>query len=361
MIAHTVNRQSGLETGAAAGDQRRGNAHAGRDRRVVPERLPIGQQLMAGGRAVTVEDLVLLKAAAVIEILHAGEMIHLRQKGVVAEGVRRKVDLEILHAPFFGKVLPGIGNMPQHGLGIGHIVVCLHPRGRGAFPAAFPDALLDLLHHIRVVFFHDLIDRRLRLGKMEVRVFLHQGQHGAEGSQRGGHRLRVAPHPVHVDVGVCGQNQLVVLRLLLKRLKQPLRLLADGVAQYAFFFHGLEQQIQRASDRLVERTVLPQVQGELQLAENAGIPLIRARDMRLFLFGHAKGILVSRYFAVSAHSGFQANELFGQHVAHGLFSPQYFCIHPSEWMSSIRQGGGVSPSSEKAGLTCSDNDRTEPA
>ncbi len=161
---------------------------------------------------------------------------------------------------------------------------------------------------------------------MEVRIFFHQGQHGAEGSQRGGHRLRIAPHPVHVDVGVSGQDQLVAFRLLMKRLKQLLRLLTDGVAQYTFFFHGLEQHVQRASDRLVERPVFPQVQRELQLAENAGVPLIRARDMRLFLFGHAKGILVSRDLAISADGGLQANELFGQHIAHGFVFSSIFKI-----------------------------------
>ena len=200
---------------------------------------------MTGGRAVAIEDLVLLKAAAVVEILHAGEMIHLRQKGVVAEGVRRKVDLEILHAPFFGKVLPSVGNMPQHGLGIGHIVVCLHPRGRGAFPAAFPDAGFDRFHHFRVVFFHDLIDRRLRLGKMEVRVFLHQGQHGAEGSQRGGHRLRVAPHPVHVNMRMGCQDQLIGFCFLCDRLQDFLCLFTGLIGQYALGLLFFQQIIQR--------------------------------------------------------------------------------------------------------------------
>ena len=326
VVAHAIDGQPGFQPGTAAGDQRRGNTHAGRDRRVVPERLPIGQQLAAGGRAVAVKDLVLPEPAAVVEIPDSGEGVHLRQRGVMAEGVGGEVDLKVLHAPFFGKILPGVGNMPQHGFGIGHIMVGLHPRGRGAFPAAFPNTPPDLLHHVRVVFFHDLIDRRLRLGKMKVRIFFHQGQHGAEGSQRGGHRLRVAPHPVHVDVGVSGQDQLVAFRLLMKRLKQLLRLLTDGVAQYTFFFHGLEQHVQRTSDRLVERPVFPQVQRELQLAENAGVPLIRARDMRLFLFGHAKGILVSRDLAISADGGLQANELFGQHIAHGFVFSSIFKI-----------------------------------
>ena len=151
-----------------------------------------------------------------VHILHAAEIVDFGNKGTVAEGIGRKVDEQAVrvHAPDLLKIVLGVGDVPQETLGGGHILVRLHPGGSGDLPAALPDALFDLLHHIGVVFLHHFVDGGLGLREGKLRVLLHQIQHRPEGGQGGCNRLMVRPHPVHIQMGMARQDELVFLRRL---------------------------------------------------------------------------------------------------------------------------------------------------
>ena len=109
-----------------------------------------------------------------VEILDVAEAVDFRHVAVVAESVGGEIDGEILDAPFFAEVFPGVLDMPQQGFGVGHILVRFHPAGGRHFPAALGDAGFDALHQFRIVFFHDLIYAGLGLGEAEVRVLVHK-------------------------------------------------------------------------------------------------------------------------------------------------------------------------------------------
>lgn len=80
-----------------------------------------------------------------------------------------------------------------------------------------------------VVALDELVDGGLALGKDEVGEFVEQSEHRVEGVVRDGHRLRIAPHPVHVDVGVAHAQQRVLLRPPRQRRQRQLDVGDDGV------------------------------------------------------------------------------------------------------------------------------------
>ena len=321
VVAYAVDDQAGLQAAAAAGQIDEAGANVGRNGTVVPVGLPVGQHLPAGGGAVAVQHVVPVQGAAVVEVLHIAEAVDLRHVAVVAEGVGREVDGEILHAPLLAQVLPGVLDMPQQGLGVGHVFVRLHPAAGGHFPAPLGDAGLDALHQLWVVLLHDLVHAGLGLGEAEVRVLVHQVQHGAEGGQGSRHRLVEAPHPVHVDMGVGRQDQLVLLGILPHGGQHLLRLGAVGLGQGAVLFYRgqqvLQHLVQKAVILLLLRAGKPH--GEFQLAEEpGGLPVGRSQVV-LLLHRHTEGILEAGLFPVASQGALQAGE-FRCQIAHAITS-----------------------------------------
>ena len=294
MVSHAVHRQARAQPAAAPGKLRKPRRHMGRHRTVVPVGLPVGQDLLSRGRLVAVEDLLPAVPPAVVIIFHFAETVDLRHVGAVAEGVRREIHLQVTGPPYLFHVLLGVLDMAQQGLAGGHVLVRLHPGGGGDFPAPLRDPGLNLLHELRIVLFHDFVHRALGLGILELGVLVHDVQDGAESGQGHRHGLVEAPHPVHVDMGMGGQDELVALGLLRHGRQDPLRRLAVLIGQHALCVHLPQQEIQRLLQHaVIAPAVLPgDMQGELQFADNPVVGLVGTRDVRLLFFGHAEGILV---------------------------------------------------------------------
>ena len=294
MVAHAVDHQACAQSHAASADLREACGHLRRDGSVVPVGLLVGQDFLSGRRFVAVENLLPAVPPAMVVVFHFAEPVNLRHVGAVSEGVRGEVHIQPFHAPDFLHVVFGVLDVAQQGLACGHVLVRLHPGSGGDFPAALGDALLDFLHHIRVILFHDFVHRALGLGIFEFRVLVHDVQHGAEGGQRRRHGLVEAPHPVHVDMGMGGQDELVALGLLRHGRQDSLRRLAVLIGQHALCAHLPQQEIQRLLQHAViaPAVLLGDMQGELQFADDPVVGLVGTRDVRLLFFGHAEGILV---------------------------------------------------------------------
>ena len=216
-------------------------------------------------------------------------------------------------------VVPRGFDVAEKGLCVRHVLVGFHPRGGCDLPPARPDPLPDPLLQLRRVFVHDLIDGGLRLAEAEVRIFVHDVQHGGEGGDGGGHGFRPGPHPVHVDVGVTRQNELIAFRVGgegKQRLLCPPR---RGFRHRPVLLQRPFEDGERGAHLPV---VLP-VQGrgetdrELDLGQDPDkIPGGRG-DVHLLLPGHAEGLLVPELLPVAADLLFHRGIAFIQ-VWHGI-------------------------------------------
>ena len=81
-----------------------------------------------------------------------------------------------------------------------HVFVTLHPVTGDNLPTPFPDAFGDPFQHFGIMLFDNLINAGLALGKMKLRKFIHQFQHGGKGVIDDGNGFRPGPHPIHVYV-----------------------------------------------------------------------------------------------------------------------------------------------------------------
>ena len=121
----------------------------------------------------------------------------------------------------------------------------------------------------------------------------------------------VRPHPVQVDVGVARQDELVLLRRLLKGQQPLLAPETDAPGQDAVPGHGSCQVIHRLQDRRVKfpAPVLVEPDGEFQLAQQpADVPGGHG-DVVLLLHGLTESFLVALLLPVAAHGGLQLDEI----------------------------------------------------
>jgi hypothetical protein len=170
----------------------------------IPMRIAENEKLSARASAPDVHILGSGCTSAMIIVFYTAQSIQLRQESTVTEGIRGEIQVKRsgINTPMLLQVLLGIENMVQYGLGAGHILVRLYPGRGGDLPAAFPDAFLNFGHQLRGEVLNKLIGGSLGLGETKLGVFLHQLQHGFEGSDYGSHGLIPTPHPVHIQVGV---------------------------------------------------------------------------------------------------------------------------------------------------------------
>ena len=147
----------------------------------------------------------------------ANEVVRLG--GCVAERVGGPADRDVFRgeAEVALHVGSGLEQVAHQRLARDHVHVVLDPMRRRDFPAPFADAFGDDLEQGRIELPDDLVDARLRLGKLEVGELLHQRQDGAERVEGRHDRLRPSPHPVHVDVRVADAMHLEFLRRRGKR------------------------------------------------------------------------------------------------------------------------------------------------
>ena len=133
-----------------------------------------------------------------------------------------------------------------------HVLIGLDPRRRRNLPAPLVHTALDLLKHIGRVALHDSVYRRLRLRKLEIRIFVHEVQHRAEGIDDDRRGLLIAPHPVHVYVRVGNAVYSVCFRRLRKVGKLRLRLLRRRRRQRGVGLYRRNELVRYRLDARVE-------------------------------------------------------------------------------------------------------------
>ena len=325
VVAYTVDDQTGFEAAAGFGNVDQAQTDLGHDAGIVPVLFPVDQNLFAGGGLPAVQGGFAVQGPAMIHVLHTAEAVDFRNEGAVAEGVGGEVNFQTVrvNAPGFRQIILGILNVAEQRFGAGHIFVTLHPGGGGDLPAAFTDSLPDFRHHIGIVFLHHFIDGGLGLGEAELRVLVHQIQNRAESGQGQRHRLMVGPHPVHVNVGMARQDQLVLLGGIPAGKQEDFHLFADSAGQNSVGLHGVIQNIHGRADAAVKAAAMLLIQpdGKFQLAEKALDMLVGNGDVQLLLQGQTEAFFVVKLLPVAAHGSFQLNKL-GPEI-HGALSFVY--------------------------------------
>ena len=165
----------------------------------------------------------------------------------MAEGIGVEVQLYLFHgnAELVPEIPFGIKDMPGHAFQRRQVLVQLHKRGTGIFPASFLHTGTNPLKQLRVIILSNAVHRSLGLGKCEVRILVHQVQHGAEGVQRHIHRFMEAPHPVHINVGMGHTVHGHGLGGFRQGQQHFFRLAAHGIRQRVLLCPGLIQNVHR--------------------------------------------------------------------------------------------------------------------
>ena len=160
------------------------------------------------------------------EARHPGLVQQLRQRGREAEAVGQPADgVPLAEHPL--EVALAVEELADEGLAGRHVGVGLDPHGAVRLPLAGGDLLLDAGEERRVVLLEVGVELGGRLVEDEVRVAVHQRQHGREGAGGLAPRLGQRPEPGEVDMRVPGQRQRAVLRVAVAQLPQPL---AESIA-----------------------------------------------------------------------------------------------------------------------------------
>ena len=218
----------------------------GKNQVIVPQRLIEGQHFRAGITLPAVQ-LHVVQSPAVIEIPDSTSGQHGGNRRRMAEGIGVEVQLYLFHGN--AKLVPeipfGIKDMPGHAFQRRQVLVQLHKRGTGIFPASFLHTGTNPLKQLRVIILGNAVHRSLRLGKCEVRILVHQIQHGAEGVQRHIHRFMEAPHPVHINVGMGHTVHGHGLGGFRQGQQHFFRLAAHGIRQRVLLCPGLIQNVHR--------------------------------------------------------------------------------------------------------------------
>ena len=138
------------------------------------------------------------------------------------------------------------------------------------------------------------VDRGLRLREAELRVLVHDREHRAEGVERGRHCLLPGPHPVHVDVGVAGEDQAVRAGRRRDREQEALGLEDAALREDTFSVLTGQEELERLSQRSLAqgRLRLRQPKDELQLRKYPAMPAIGWRDVVGFFPGEAERLFV---------------------------------------------------------------------
>ena len=162
------------------------------------------------------------------KVIHAGALVDLRQLPGVAKRIGIPADADVDAVLLLEPALAN-ENAAHLGFAVGHVQVGLDPHAAYDLPAAFLDALLDLVVHLRIFFRDPLVVGRGRLRVGVVRILVHQLQSGAEGALDHVDGFGPRPEPCGVDVRVAGEMQRDALDQRLERVERGLRLLERGI------------------------------------------------------------------------------------------------------------------------------------
>ncbi len=163
------------------------------------------------------------------EALDAGSCKQLRQRRREAEAVGQPAD-GMARAEGLLEIALAIEQLADQGLRRRHVGVGLDPHGADRLPLAGGDFLLDRREERRIVLLEKGVELGGRLVEAEVRMSVHQPDHGVERALGLPPRLVERPEPGEVDVGVAGQRQRAVLRVASA---QPLERVKERVARRA--------------------------------------------------------------------------------------------------------------------------------
>ena len=155
------------------------------------------------------------------KLVDPGLVQELRQRRGEAEAVGQPADGVAL-AERLLEVALAVEELADEGLAGRHVGVGLDPHGAVRLPLAGGDLLLDAGEERRVVLLEVGVELGGRLVEDEVRVAVHQRQHGREGAAGLAAGLGQRPEPGEVDVRVPGQRQRAVLRVAVAQVAQPL-------------------------------------------------------------------------------------------------------------------------------------------
>ena len=142
--------------------------------------------------------------------------------------------------------------MPRQRLAVRHVFVGFDPCGSSDFPAAFMHAALYFLKHFGRVLFDNAVYRSLRLSVGELGILLHQRQYCAEGIDCHRRRFVIAPHPVHIDVGMRYAIYGKCLYRAAKVRKPGFDLLSHGSGQRLAFADSRDKFVSRRLDTRVK-------------------------------------------------------------------------------------------------------------
>ena len=162
------------------------------------------------------------------EVVDAGALVDLRELPIVTKRVRVPADAGG-DAVLLLEVALADEQLANEGLTAGEVEVRLNPHATDDLPAAFLDALLDLLVHLGVLVGHPLAVLRGGLGEGVVGVLVHQLQGGCEGALDDIDGLGLGPEPGGVDVRVAGEDDVGLFHLRAQRVEDALRLAEGGI------------------------------------------------------------------------------------------------------------------------------------
>ena len=179
-------------------------------------------------------------------------------------GIEAEVEIPVRQAEQRPEVLAGLEDLPRHRLAARHVLVGLDPLGCGHLPLSAPYPLPYLGQERRGEALDYLVYRGLRLGEGESGIIAHEPEHRPHrvDGQRGG--LVVAPHPVHVDVSVSGEDLGVVLRDGAERGEHILGRLRVGARHGAAAVEGTADVLRGSSEEIpVDPRVVLRERGEV--------------------------------------------------------------------------------------------------
>ena len=187
------------------------------------------------------------------EVVDAALLVDLRQLPRVSKRIGIPADPHV-HAVRL--LVPALAhqNLPHQRLAVRHIQVRLNPHAAHNLPAAFFDALRDLVVQRRILLRHPLVVGRSRLRVSVAEILVHQLQRRAKGAVHHVHGFGPRPQPRRVNVRVAVEQKRGLLQQRPQRLKLALRRLQAGIEL------GLIVRIQRrqihSRDGVIQNAVL---------------------------------------------------------------------------------------------------------
>ena len=136
-----------------------------------------------------------------VEVLDAALLHDLRDRPVVAEGVREPEGVGAVVQVLFGEPLT-VEELADHRLAARDVAVAFDIDAAVRLVASLGDALLHLFENRRIIVLHPFAVQRGGLDELIARVLLHQSQRVGVGARAFAYRFRHRPEPGGIHVAV---------------------------------------------------------------------------------------------------------------------------------------------------------------